>query len=50
VRAKDAPDRMFLEYLLAQQNDTAVPGKSKTERRDRGGFLQFLKTLFRQAD
>jgi len=50
VRAKDAPDRMFLEYLLAQQNDPAVPVKSKTARRDRGGFLQFWKALFHRPD
>ena len=50
VRAKDAPDRMFLEYLLAQQHDASSAVKSKTARMTKGGFLHFLRTLFRRPD
>jgi hypothetical protein len=50
VRAKDAPDRMFLEFLLAQQNEPFDATKPKTEQTKKGGFLQFLRNLFRQPD
>lgn len=44
VRAKDVPDRMFLEYLLAQQRDASAAAKTKPKW---GGVRQFLKTIFR---
>jgi hypothetical protein len=50
LRAKDAPDRMFLEYLLALQNDASVAVKPKTAQAKKGGFLRFLRSLFRQSD
>lgn len=47
MRAKDMQDRVFLEYLLAQQRGTDIVTKSKRVGRDHGLFRRLLKTIRR---